>query len=549
MILQPLTPTHAARLLIRAARSVGTLCALTPPQLKALEVLKAAKSRGEDWAQLVTLEFDPDQPRDDQGQWTDGGGGGVGPQISSVEVEARLEAESARGIQAVESHLQDAVINAEYSGVKGEEATQEWNDLSSVAQDASYDKWLSDNPFDDVDTSDLDDEVTKELRQNNDEIVKVAEKDTLLALRDEFTDSDPTLDPSFNLHRRLDPQTIEVGDDDGDGSDIDLDALRFTSGEKLEPIEQLTVGRTWNKAYEKAFAQAESDAFESDDYYERRNELESEAQNNAWSNLSDSEKLKYAQDNDDIQEVSPGLPSNWTLDPAENITDYGRTRAIGRELITLRTEQLLEERSIDTTTSRQLSKVWDDWKGSSTSPGGKALQLATAQELGGHHQFTADDIKTLSSQGYGDEKITELRAYVRANWETSQFLLSKTGQNEITAYRGLMLPGSVVNGVSTSTQSGYTKLPEISISRNGAASATFSAKVANEWNGIDVGRIDNPTRVVLRFKVPRTAVLSLPVFGQNVHDEKEVVLAGTRGHWKWDAWLNKAPEPNHVAMQ
>ena len=36
-------------------------------------------------------------------------------------------------------------------------------------------------------------------------------------------------------------------------------------------------------------------------------------------------------------------------------------------------------------------------------------------------------------------------------------------------------------------------------------------------------------------------ILSLPVFGDNVHSEQEVLPIGSRWN-RWDAWLNVAPE-------
>jgi hypothetical protein len=60
---------------------------------------------------------------------------------------------------------------------------------------------------------------------------------------------------------------------------------------------------------------------------------------------------------------------------------------------------------------------------------------------------------------------------------------------------------------------------------------------------------ETPTRgrVVLRAEVPRTAVLSVPAYGVNVHSEHEVVVTGTS--WRgWDAWSDKAPSFEDVPM-
>jgi hypothetical protein len=52
---------------------------------------------------------------------------------------------------------------------------------------------------------------------------------------------------------------------------------------------------------------------------------------------------------------------------------------------------------------------------------------------------------------------------------------------------------------------------------------------------------------VLRAAVPRTSVISVPAYGQNVHSEHEVVLGGL-AYRGWDAWSNKAPTHEAVPM-
>jgi hypothetical protein len=64
--------------------------------------------------------------------------------------------------------------------------------------------------------------------------------------------------------------------------------------------------------------------------------------------------------------------------------------------------------------------------------------------------------------------------------------------------------------------------------------------VSNNWDG-------DLNRVVLRASVPRTAAVSVPAYGINVHSEREVVVAGTA--WKaWDAWQGRAPTFEQVPM-
>ena len=67
-------------------------------------------------------------------------------------------------------------------------------------------------------------------------------------------------------------------------------------------------------------------------------------------------------------------------------------------------------------------------------------------------------------------------------------------------------------------------------------------------NHLKNGGRDITARVVLRSSVPRTAVLSVPAFGQNMHGEREYTLLGTAWH-NWDAWSRAAPEFDRVPMK
>jgi hypothetical protein len=86
----------------------------------------------------------------------------------------------------------------------------------------------------------------------------------------------------------------------------------------------------------------------------------------------------------------------------------------------------------------------------------------------------------------------------------------------------------------------FTRLPDIHVVRNGAASMTTDRRVANGWSS-------NNGRVVLRASVPRTAVISVPAYGQNIQGEHEVVVAGTA--WKgWDSWRGQAPAFDQIKI-
>lgn len=114
-------------------------------------------------------------------------------------------------------------------------------------------------------------------------------------------------------------------------------------------------------------------------------------------------------------------------------------------------------------------------------------------------------------------------------------------EGEARAYRAKLPPGPKTEEVKGSDGNTYTKLPDLKVERNGAASTTTDPHVANDWGAA-------PGRVVLRAEVPRTAVLSVPAYGINVHSEHESVVMGTAWH-NWDAWAKQAPTFETVPMK
>jgi hypothetical protein len=196
--------------------------------------------------------------------------------------------------------------------------------------------------------------------------------------------------------------------------------------------------------------------------------------------------------------------------------------------------------------------LWESWKSSSTSQRGILLQVATAEELGGRlNTKTATAINPTAARNWADEHFAGvggykgIKAYIRAKWETTQYLLDKAGTKELELYRGIDLKRHdaeryaaavkekmIARQIITEAGVKYEKLPTLKVDRNGAASTTTDPHVANGWKGEDT--------VVLRTLVPRTAAVSIPAYGINIHSEHEVVIAGTA--WKsWDAWHGRAP--------
>jgi hypothetical protein len=239
--------------------------------------------------------------------------------------------------------------------------------------------------------------------------------------------------------------------------------------------------------------------------------------------------------------------------------DYERTQKLARWLSVARTREVLDERKLgspsDNTIAWADSKLWRAWKESSTATDGMLLQVATAHELGGRlntkTRAVIDEHKMVeyANREYsGIGGFSGIKAYVRAKWEVTQFMLDKAGVKELKLYRGIELEPKIITKVfalrameSARVIGGQTYLPTLDVKRNGAASTSIEASVSNGW-------LRDENRVVLRAQVPRTAALSVPAYGINVHGEREVVIAGT-AFMGWDAWKGKAPEFEKVPLQ
>lgn len=454
-------------------------------------------------------------------------------------------------------------------------------------------------------------DVIEELAKENDDMLAAADSAVVDSAKDSplFTEQAELLGET--LHLTLDKNTILSNDDAEETSapSLDLAALRTVSGKELTSEQRDFVEREWTNAYEQAFKDKLESSKVEDDINERASEAENQAKDDHWSNLSDAEKLDYIPDdkksdyeiNTDnhpdsdfdsrTSPAEPGLPGTWraTFDPAlaegSPIAkeDYQRTSAIAQKLVELRTQELLTQRGLvepgghkAEQIAREVSgEVWDSWKSDSHANTAMAMQLATAREFDGLHRLTPEQEKAaretasekfaaygMPGAQYGsmgetdlntklmeERGLSVLQAYTRAQWETTQFVLTKAGVNNMQLYRGLMLddkkigpdvevhvPGSAY---SYATDTAHHQLTQMQMQRGALQSTSLSLGVANGWGG--VGHREGNTKVTVRFDVPKTSVFSLPVFGKNVQGEQEVVVAGFKDHWKWDAWKGSAP--------
>src|ERR1035437_9114851 len=133
-------------------------------------------------------------------------------------------------------------------------------------------------------------------------------------------------------------------------------------------------------------------------------------------------------------------------------------------------------------------KLWAGWKGSSTGPEGRLLQVAASDELGGRireakpnapasrlfgDQMTVAESKykaKLILSDTGDYYDPELKAQAQKYMDENKFSVDDPKKSNV-----LELDSENVNG--------YIRLPKVIVDKNGAASTTVSQTVANQWNG------------------------------------------------------------------
>jgi hypothetical protein len=329
-------------------------------------------------------------------------------------------------------------------------------------------------------------------------------------------------------------------------------------------------------------AESKAGELEPPDFTDQAKEYMTE---NWESNMGNDEKFEWGKYNTDIineqqeqyekewaefEETGKSVPGGGfagtpaKFDPLNKTSgdDYRKTQRLARKMSLDRAAVVMSERKIefgagvepDKAIARLDSELWVAWKQSSTSPQGLLLQVAVADELGGRLNTVTGrggsvkiDRKEIIAKADREYKSTGgyegIKAYVRAKWETTQFLLDKADLDELELYRGITLDREVYEQAvdQHEKEEGHKKVPKLNVVRNGAASTTSNADVANGW-------ADGDTRIVLRALMPRTAAISIPAYGINVKSEQEVVVAGTA--WKkWDAWIRQAPRFSDVAMR
>lgn len=575
--------------------------AAVDPELQGRDVQAAFDSARTYWASApgggrVRLSTDPPAPV---------ASAGINPEVIDVggdqwnrDTALRLETEYAAAKPKLEALALSLVGGATVAPEPDDDEDEpsgppdEWDVMSGDQQEATKEKWIEDNTGQEQDyqlqnwhdNGDALDDAKQKLVQEFDDDSWNAEKgiqnsdwftDALDAVREEREENDGSHIPYTNEQLwRATVLTSEQGKKD----DISFDDDKLQDPDNMPPAEQLTLPgiepeqRAGKLTAEmraqlkdvvmKAF-QEKADDIEGDmEPPEYINDV-SESLSDSFESMDDDAKFKFAKDNDIIDDPDAGTPNNptqitlpGTFDPLGKTegADYKRTGALGRELSVQRAADIMIERHLLTDRDAALAltrkmdgQIWSGWKGSSTGEKGSILQAAAAQELGGRlHEFRDISVgngRAYANSAYGhafvgsEAGFEAAKAYVRGKWETTQYLLDKAGDNTVNVYRGVELDHTAS---AENNQGAFSKLPDISIQRNGAASTSTDQSVANNWDG--------GNRVVLRLSVPRTAVLAVPAYGQNVYKEHEAVVMGTA--WKgWDAWHRRAPEFGSVPVE
>jgi hypothetical protein len=555
-----------------------------------------------------------DEPRDESGKWTEGGGGDGGaekpaaepaldPNVISVggdewnkATAQRLEREYQTAKPTLDKMAADAVGHAIGGGEVDEDdqpfVPEEWDQMSEPDQEAAFEAYKEQSLSNYIDNEKqnwyesgqaLDEAKSIVVNDFNENKETDWAADAIDGFLDKFDGRIPYTRDQLMAAISM---TYQDGYDGGGNFEVEFDDKKLQEPSNLPPPEQGTLPGIepqkpeeqlteemrdgLSKAIEKAFdktADSKSGDLEAPDYFE---DSATEMMESDWNDgMSDESKFEWTKSNTELineetpveQGVVVALPK--TFDPLNKTSgeDYKRTQALARQLSTERAADLIAKNVFKREVTPALlnavksmdGRLWSDWKGSSTSNGGKLLQVAIADELGGRlNAKTSTDIGRDEAIKNADKQFATVggyegvKEYVRAKWETTQYLLDKAGIKTLDVYRGIRVDPETFSAAMTHmkdwlrTIGSYQHLPTLDVVRNGAASTSVSPNIANGWGA-------DKNRVVLRAQVPRTAAVSVPAYGINVHSEQEVVVAGTA--WKgWDAWAQEAPEFDKVPL-
>lgn len=482
------------------------------------------------------------EPRDTHGRWTDGGAGadtGNDPRVTDVggdkwnqDTASRLESEYAavrpamdaiaKGAEGKTGRVENNTDNSDdedfHAGVP-----ESWDDMSNSQQTDAEDKYKEENYSSALESEQQSwSENGEALGQAKSDLASDADwkfekiGEFLTNRQEEGQPRVPytvdqlaeAIDLTFENNGSSDDE-VEIAFDDSKLQEPDTAPdpaqMAFPGIDKpnLSALLPKDVRDELQAFLEKEFvsdAESRADKIEPPDYL---GDSAKEYVAEMWDQMSDESKFQYAKNNDVLPEeeqagTGPGatiVREPGTYDPLNNTNDedYKRTQAMSHYLFDNRVQQVMAERKIGVGSTsatpaiddirRADRTMWTDWKGSSTSQNGQLMQVASADELGGRLRgVQRPDDATLKGEY---EKYSE---QWKKDYPGSEGLtFDQYKQNWATQYAPrdsgvIKTAGERV--IDPNTGSVYTRLPDISVVRNGLASTTTDANVANDWGGV-----------------------------------------------------------------
>lgn len=522
-----------------------------------------------------------DQPRDEHGQWAETGASGGGE--SREARAARMAKEADAAVPVLDQLLPKVLERADFSQISGiNSGPESWYDLDESTRDQVLDAYvkaglasgLHDNEGKEDAEEWLEQQIGDPDSELSDRVRDMALKDFVSKMRSEYDVA-------------IDPDTLEFYNRDLNRSSMELrlSALRTVDGEPLDSAQWADASELFDDVVESSTETVSNDVRENSDEYREveqkgiRRSISAEfdgmyaAERLEWAKTHDIDGDTVDEDGDSIvrrvqpmQESDDKLPTEWKWE--RNGIDYEKTRVIARQMAAQRAADVIRERGLGATqiasivdntridatddlVSNIIGDVWSGWKEDSHSAAGLALQLAVSREFNTVHRLTDDQVTSALNRAgqvgtifgenpYSDEGrergIARLQAYVRAQWETTQYVMRKADVEHVDVYRAMWL-----NLPNADELEAGDRLPDLSLKRGALYSTTTKADIANGWDGVGE-KPEASDRVVLRMRIPREGVFTVPAFGQNVFSEQEVVGMGLAGDIKWDAWFRRAPE-------
>ena len=186
-----------------------------------------------------------------------------------------------------------------------------------------------------------------------------------------------------------------------------------------------------------------------------------------------------------------------------------------------------DPRAADAIRQQQVSKLIQLWALTSNGSGRKsseslAMQEAAKQEFG--LKNTMEWTITPEAKEGIDRKLKQkgelYRAFLRAQYDSTQSFFQRVGVTKIPLYRGMRWDEESFAKPEWAKKNGETQIELRPLS-----SWTYDKKIANDF-ATDQGAEKNGNGIILEATIPISRILSLPITGVGCLHEKEVVVLG-----------------------